>query len=393
MRAVYVIAQTRLQLLDATFVASDSLLYLRLARSIVAGQGMSLDGQPTAFVGPGYPLFLAPLLAAGADALTIGLVQALVGATAVAAAAFSAAVLARLVAPGRETAAAVIAGLLAAFYPHLIFWTGYVLTETLFVALLGVGIALLLLAWEARSRVHALTAGLAFGLAAITRPPALAIAVGLVAWWLMASVLRKRGLAPALIFALGALIPVAAWAARNIAELGTPIFTSSESGYVFYQGNSRSSTGGSRGYVDSLDFTPLDLPAHLDEVQRDRIYLERALQDMRTDPARVVARWPAKVGNMWRPTYDGSSARNVAVTLLSFPAVLVAGLLGAILLARVDAFGPHSVPALFLFGWTLLHILVTGMIRFRLAAEHVLIVAAPFALFWAWDRVRARRGA
>jgi len=200
----------------------------------------------------------------------------------------------------------------------------------------------------------------------------------------------ETSVAPALIFALGALAPVGAWATRNAAELGTPIFTSSESGYVFYQGNSRSSTGGSRGYVDSLDFTPLDLPAELDEIQRDRIYLDRALEDIRADPVGVVARWPSKVGNMWRPTYDGSSARNFAVTLLSYPVVLIAGLVGAILLARVDAFGPHCVPALFLFGWFFLHVLVTGMIRFRLAAEHVLIVAAPFALFWAWDRVRAR---
>ena len=192
MRAVYVIVQTRLQLFDATFVASDSLLYLRLARSIAAGQGMSLDGRPTAFVGPGYPLFLAPLLVAGADPLAIGLVQALVGAIAVGAAAFSASFLARRMAPARATVAAVISGLLAAFYPHLVFWTGYVLTETIFVALLGIGIALLLVAWDARSRAHAMMAGLAFGLAAITRPPALAIALGLVAWWLLVSVIQRR---------------------------------------------------------------------------------------------------------------------------------------------------------------------------------------------------------
>ena len=393
MRVVYVVGQTRLHLFDATFVASDSLFYLRLASSIAAGEGMSVDGEPTAFVGPGYPLFLAPLVAAGADALTIGVVQSALGAITVGMVAFTSWWLARGAAPGRATAAAVAAGVVAAFYPHLVFWTGYVLTETLFVALLAAGIALLVVAWDARSWPYAFAAGLAFGLAAITRPPALAIALGLIAWWLLAGLVRRRGVAPALVFAAGLLLPVGAWTARNVAELGAPIVTSSESGYVFYQGNSLRSSGGSRGYVDSLDFTPLDLPADLGEIERDRIYLAQALADMSADPIRVIARWPAKLGNMWRPTYEGSSVRNTVITLATYPLVLVAGAGGALLLMRRGPFDAMCVPALFVLGWALLHVLVTGMIRFRVAAEMVFIVAMPFALFWAWDRVRERRHA
>ena len=43
----------------------DSALYLMLGRSLAQGHGYALDGQPHAYVPPGYPLFLAALERAG----------------------------------------------------------------------------------------------------------------------------------------------------------------------------------------------------------------------------------------------------------------------------------------------------------------------------------------
>lgn len=392
-RIAYVLVQSRLQIFDVTFVASDSLLYLRLARAIASGEGMSLDGEPTAYVGAGYPLFLAPLVALGADATAIGAVQSIVGAIGVAAAALASWLLARRISPGRARVAAVVAGAAAAVYPHLVFWTGYVLTETLFVVLLGAGVALLIWAWQEHRWEPAVAAGLCFGYAAITRPPALAIVIGLAAWWLYFAVRSRWRFVPVAAFVLGAALPVGAWTVRNVIELGTPVVTSAEAGYVFYQGNSRTSTGGSRGYVDSLDFRPLDLPEGLSELERDRIYLNQALADIRADPLHPISLWPAKLWNMWRPTYEGASFRNGLVTFLTYPVVLVAGIVGAVRLVRAAPGSAGMVPGLFLIGWVLLHVFITGMIRFRVAAEHVLIVAAPFAVLWMWDWIRARQRA
>lgn len=390
-RVAYVVVQTKAQLFDAVFVAGDSVFYLRLARAIASGSGMSLEsGQPTAYVGPGYPLFLVPFVSVGADPIAVGIVQAFVGAIGVTAGALTAWLLARRYRPEWSTAATLIAGILGAFYPHLVFWTGYLLTETLFVTLIAVGLLFLVLAWQRGQAVAGAAAGAAFGLAAITRPPALAMLLGLAIWWLASAARRGTPWLPTAVFLIAAAVPVVAWGTRNAVELGAFIVTSSESGEVFYQGNSRSSTGGSRGYVDALDYTPLIVPAGTSEIERDRIHLEQALADMRADPLRVFARWPSKLGNMWRLTYDGASARNILITTLSYPAVLVLGIAGALLLARRDLLGPGAVPVLFLFGWTALHMLVTGMIRFRLATEHVLIITAPFALLTAWSLLRRR---
>jgi 4-amino-4-deoxy-L-arabinose transferase-like glycosyltransferase len=389
-RVLYVIVQDRAHLFDAVFVAGDSVFYLRLASAIASGAGMSLGGKPTAYVGPGYPLFLVPFVSVGADPIVVGLGQALVGAIGVAAGALTAWVLAQRYRPPWGTPSVVIAGLLGAFYPHLVFWTGYLLTETIFVSLIAIGLMFLVLAWHREHAGAGLAAGAAFGLAAITRPPALAMLLGLAIWWLVSCVRRRTPWTSTALFLIAALMPVLAWGTRNMIELGAFITTSTESGEVFFQGNSRSSTGGSRGYVDALDYTPLVLPNDISEVERDHIYLGQALAEMREDPVRVVARWPAKIGNMWRLTYESASVRNTLITALSYPPVLIVGVVGAVLLARRDLFGPGIVPALFLVGWTTLHMLVTGMIRFRLAAEHVLIVAAPFALLTAWSLLRRR---
>src|SRR2546428_8258010 len=133
-RVGYVLAQTRFGIFDVSFVADDSALYLALARSIASGHGMTIEGAPTAYVGPVYPLFLGPLVALGADPTGIGLVQAVVGAATAILAGLLAVELSRAVGAPRlwERRAGIGAAVVAAAYPHLVFWTGYVLTETLF---------------------------------------------------------------------------------------------------------------------------------------------------------------------------------------------------------------------------------------------------------------------
>lgn len=375
-RLAYVALQSAFSFIDASFIAGDSVLYLELGRSIAAGQGMSLGGSPTAYVGPGYPVFVAAAMKVGLDPLGIGLVQAVLGAgTAV----FVALAARELAAPQQRTSWTVIAGLAAATYPHLVFWTGYVLTETLFVFLVTASLVALLLAVRRESLTLAALAGVSAAAASLTRPPFLAIAVVIAAWWILL-VLRqssaRRAILP-LLFIIAAAVPLAAWTVRNAALLDTPIVTTTESGHVFYQGNSRTSNGGSRGYVDQRDFRPLDLPPGMTEVESDAAYLHAALEDIRADPLGRLALWPAKAWNMWRPTYEGASLRNGLVTLVTYVPVLILGLIGAVQLARRDILGTSAVPLATLLVWVFIHLVVTGMIRFRLPAEAVLLMTLP----------------
>ena len=92
---------------------------------------------------------------------------------------------------------------------------------------------------------------------------------------------------------------------------------------------------------------------------------------------------------MWRPTYEEASTRNLLVSFATYLPVLVVGVAGAAILARAGALRASALPALFLVTWVGVHMLVAGLIRYRLPAELILIVtgAVPLAL---WSRGRER---
>ena len=389
-RVAYVVLQARLGLFDVSFEAGDSRLYLAIARELVAGHGMTFEGHPTAYVGPAYPIFLAALLALGAGTTAIGLVQACLGAATCAVVALLASEV--TVASGRSpiigARAAVIAAFGSAVYPHLVFWTGYVLTETLFVALVAGAFYLTVTAADRDDGGRAAAAGVVTALAALARPAYLAFGVAVVVWWLLRA-RERRAAGAALLFAAGLALPIAVWAVRNEVELGAPIVTTTESGFVLYAGNSREGTGGSRGYLDGRDYRTLDLPAGLSEAESDAAYQREALRQIAEDPWAAIRKWPSKLYNMWRPTYEDASTRNLLVSFATYLPVLVLGVAGAAILARAGALRASALPALFLATWVAVHVLVAGLIRYRLPAELILIVtgAVPLAL---WSRGRER---
>lgn len=363
-RLAFVIAQIELQLFDIAFDATDSSLYRSLAGSLAAGKGfVGADGQPTAFVGIGYPLFLAMLFQVSDSTLFIALVQSWIGSTTVALIAQTGGALGR-------TKGAWIAGLAAAVYPHLVFWTGYVLTETLYVFLLVAAIAsaiAVLRQGDPTTRFGTLS-GAVFGAAALVRPIALGLGILLVAMGLALRSYRK----PAL-FGLAALtLVMAPWVVRNVTVLGSPVITSTESGYVLWQGNSPDATGGTRGYVDHLDFTPLHLPEEMTEVERDAEYRRGALEWMSDNPEDVAALAPKKLWNMWRPVYEGASLFNILVTSMTYIPLVVLSILGLYRVRR------HPIGILLITAVSyhlVVHGLVTGMIRFRLPVEALLLIA------------------
>lgn len=363
-RVGFVIAQLELQLFDIAFDATDSSLYRRLAEGIASGQGfVGGGGEPTAFVGIGYPAFLALLFQVSDSTLFIALVQSVIGAATVALIAWMGGRLGQL-------RGAWIAGVAAALYPHLIFWTGYILTETVYVFLLVAAVSTAIAACGEGSNPARLAtmSGATFGCAALVRPIALGLGLLFVAIAIMARPYRKQAFVGVAALAL----VIAPWVIRNAIQLGAPVVTSTESGYVLWQGNSPDANGGTRGYVDTLDFTPLDLSEDLSEVERDAEYRRQALGWMADNPGQVIALVPKKLWNMWRPTYEGASKVNTVVTYATYLPLLIASALGLYRSRRHLA----GVLLLTVVGYHLVvHGLVTGMIRFRLPVEAFLLVA------------------
>ena len=375
-RVVYVVAQDRYQVFSVAFEASDSHVYRAIADQIATHGRYVFEGHPTAHFNPGFPLFLAALYSVSRATLWIALANAVCGAVMV----LLIADVARRLA-GRR--AALLAGLAAAVYPHLVFWTGYVLSEPLFLLLVVAALDLTVVAAERRSLRLAAAAGACFGLAALTRPVILGFAIALGVGLVACSGERRRA---AFVGLVGLAVVLAPWAIRNEVQLGTAGVTSTESGYVLWQGNSPDANGGRGGYVDPPDFQPLRMPAGSSEAKVDRRYARAARSWMLHHPGRVARLVPTKLANLFLPTYPDASRLNVAVTLLTYPFVLLLGVAGLVLAWGRATIG--RVLALAVLYLVASHALITGMIRFRLPIEAILLVGVGIA----GDALLARRG-
>lgn len=335
-RVLFVWAQTRFHLFDIYFVASDSRVYLAGVSSTVM---------------PLYPLFLKLV---GSDPFTIGLVQCAIGAVTC--------VLVALI--GERVYSARVgwwAGVLAALNLHLIWWTGYVLTETLFT--FWVVASLWALVWWLKmpTLTRMLVAALCGVGGVLTRGHWLLFVLLVTVLWRGQTILMLSACLVALMLSAHAL--------------HAPLFTSM-SGELLYQGNSDGATGGTGGYVDAKDFTRLP-------ENTSAAYRSAALTFMRQHPGRVLALMPRKFWNQWRPTYAGASVKNWLLFGGSYLLLLSFALVG-LYHGWQAGHGLLLLALLFFVGF---HLILPGMIRYRVPAEPIVCVFAAQG----WSLARARR--
>ena len=178
---------------------------------------------------PGYLLFLHGLSRLHGDARWLLSVQALVSALAIV----------PLVALGRAWVgwrAALVAAAILALYPLHVGYAALFMSETLYVTLLLTALALLFRRDAARGVTIA--AGVAFAAACLVRGvPTPFIAVVLLwamlgGWWDGREGVRRAGA-----FALGIVLLLGPWTARNVAVIGEPIVTDCQTMYNLWQGN------------------------------------------------------------------------------------------------------------------------------------------------------------
>jgi hypothetical protein len=195
------------------YVFSDMWVYDHRARNLLSGVLSAWD----TFTPVGYPAFLALVYALGGSALTVGLLQSLLGAlTAV----FMWQLASRVF--GSWGVASAV-GVVSALHVPAIFYSGFLLTETLFSFLLVSGALALWVSIERRSRWAFLGCGLLLGMGATVRPNLLVFlpCVPLVIWLGTGRRWREAALSFLLLSAAFA-VPVGAAAAHNARLVGAP---------------------------------------------------------------------------------------------------------------------------------------------------------------------------
>ncbi len=320
----------------------DEREYLSLATNLIEGRGFGYpppapgEPEPERFGrAPIYPLYLAAVIGAtsGDAVATVRVAQAATGALGVW---LIALVATRLEGPR----AGVVAAWMAAIYPPLVWTPAYVFSETLYMAL-ALGHVLVcgrvLREWGGRAGWRwLLWCGVLGGLGALTRPAHLFFLL-LLGLWLVA----RHTVRDAALVALGALLVIAPWTARNLREYGRPVLIASEGGITFWTGNHPLSPGeGDMAANPAIKRDNQRLRAAysgLSPEQLEPMYYREAMQAIARDPAWWAGLLARKAYYTWIPTgpsYTLHSTRYLVASLVSYGLLLAGGILGAIVVTR-----------------------------------------------------------
>ena len=378
----------------------DECSYVRLGEALLAGAGFVTE---KGFLWPpGYPLFLAPLLAVGGTA-TARLVQALLGGLLVPVVAVVAArAAAGLGSEAARRRAVHVACALTALDPTLVAYAHLLWPETIFSIPFTAALALLLGTMVSPGR--AVAAGALFGVATLLKAVTPWLAIPTLA--ALASTLPPRARLRICGLALAALaLTIAPWTLRNAWVHGRWMLVDATGGTNLRLGNSDAppvtwdwgAFDRKRARADNAACATGDF------IDKDRCQTRQALTWMAAHPLEVLRRVPTKWADLVSPTsflvrhvrtgrygdraFDavspGAAALATAASALPWMATAILAALG---LAAVRAGAPRRVTLALLTALLIVHGLTFGMSRFRMPV-------VPLLHAWAGVGVAALLGA
>jgi len=370
--------------------------YLPLAQSLAAGQGLALNGRPTAYRPPLYPILLAPIVMLSGEQTSTAIAifhlvlgGATVGMTAVAARRW-----------GLSRWRVIAATWIVAIDPVLASQSRFIMTETLTAFLSASALAMLTLPrWRG-----SVLGGAFLGLASLSRPSMLPGAVLVVIAGLLVGpgAFRDR-LVRCGTLVLTLLLVLAPWAIRNALIFGEPVWTTTHGGYTLALANNevyyRDVLNGPPGSVwmghdqwlwwDSVNRET----SGMSEPLADRFLRNRVVELALAQPLTFLRAGLQRLGRFWGlapavAIYSPIVRWATAVWTLPLWIALVIGL------ARRSLWSwPLIAAPLFLVGLSLVHTVFWTDLRMRApivpAIALVAASAALPALRWGSERRRA----
>lgn len=290
------------------FMGGDAFTYDAIARNIVSGRGFAIDpASPTVFVPPIYPLFLASIYALfGAVPGLAMFVQAALGA-------FSAWAVYLV---GRRLLgdpSAFIGALCAAVYPQLAWFSDLLVTESVTFFLMSSAMLASSALLRRRPWLSSGVAGALFALATLSSPRLALLPIGLPIVDLLRYRSWRRAACLGATIALGYVIVLTPWVARNALEFGRFIpLTVGTQGITFWDGTANKPLykfpyrewAQTEPLVARFVYHYIDNPGLERELIDDRIQLERdfdaaALRNIATDPVGYLGNRVRQVPFLW----------------------------------------------------------------------------------------------
>jgi hypothetical protein len=385
----------------------DPVLYMILADFVSSGDGYRYGFGPdqgtTAYYPPGYPLVLGGVVwAVGllpGDVSTFGVA---VGLNVV----LSVATIGLVFVLGRRLAgdrAGLVAAGVWAMWPNLVFHSGIVLTETLFLFLLVLLFIVVLgdpAAARAPGRARLVTIGVLFGATLLVRPVSAVIApVFLVLWWGSGARAALWRLALVGVATLAVLLP---WSIRSTVAMDEPVAMSLNFGDNLCIGHNPGATG---GYMDlgAHCYTAEGMQRPEAETRRQSVNIDRAVTYIREHPGETLRRTPSKLRITLQDDHDGlevaedfgaaplvsDGTRRVLEALANgfYVVVALAAVAGGVVLLRRPDPARRGLFLVLAGVAQLLSPLATfGDARFKMPLYPTLAVAAGVAVAELWGR-------
>lgn len=387
----------------------DEINYQDHAANLARGSGfVSIKGEPTAARPPMLPLVLGGLYRVLGVSLAVGRVfQVLLGVSVVG--------LVYLVARRLfDPAVALLAALLCAINPYLIFISSYILTENLYTVLV-LAIILILAGGAVKGfagwRETALS-GLVVGVASLTRPNAVLLAGAVVPLILLAGQTSLRGrVARCAVVIITVALVILPWTVRNHARLGEWVIFTTHGGITFYQSNNRlvCEEPTMLGSVAPREMLPgwAEIQA-AGETEGDRAAWRLAKQFLRDNPGLVPGLVLNKFLRFWRlrshapasgvkggwwwnkGKWLGRAASTLDVGIVYAVVAIPGFLLGLVVTAR------DWRRLVLVYGVIVVHLglalVFYGSLRARLPIEPVIAMFASAGLMYLVTKLRRRRG-
>ncbi len=368
---------------------SDFAFYFGAASRLAAGEGYTLNGEPTAYWPAGWPITLGALFRVFGSELWVGLAFQLVVTTAIA-------ILIVLLAQrlSGSWAVATSAAVAWTLLPGELGWTSVLGTEPLF-TLLTVG-ALCALAGGTDHRKLILSGAL-LGAACWVRPTVLLFPIALAVLLIMEHRSWLVPISKAALVLVVMLVMIAPLTVRNYAKLGSLVLVSTNGGVNLWQGVHTDSS-----YWWSPDPNENPLAAVNDEVERDRLGQRLFFRHAVAHPGDVATHAVAKIAALYGPPTtvwlfvgEGWGERRAAViktgASIAYAAFMFAAAAGIAWMWR-----QRRWPSTLLLGFIVYYSAVWSVFpawdRFRYPLMPVLAVFAGMALVKLWALARGNSG-
>ena len=361
----------------------DEVSYMAVAGNFLEGKGLIIDEDHQIVRAPLYPLFLALCRQqfAAHEVFAIRIIQCLIGA-------LTCWLVYRLGRAAFNTETGEIAAVIAAVYPFFVFYCGLLLTETLFVFLF----VLLLCSLARLSRSLgvgcAVWTGIVWGATVLLRASMLTFMPFLLPFWLILVKRRIRGVLCWIVCVLFGAATVVPWVYRNYQVTdGKFVPTTLMVGPSLFEANSELATGGPA--MDLVKWP--DEISEMNEYERNRFLLRKAVEYMRHHPRRTVELAIEKLRRTWNtfPNFEGYRSRLYrAVSAASYGPVLAFAVIGLIAFARPRRTALLlCVPVVY---FTLMHSVFVGSTRYRTPLMPILMVFAACPLRAYFLRTRSK---